>query len=829
MKFIAGFPVGLSRLLLLLLLCLPGALHGQEKLRREVEFSIPELRADKALTLFAEQADLTLIFAFDIAARHRANAVEGKYTVEVAVNRLLEGSGLQPVFTPTGQLRIQQTELAQEDSAVDTRKATGLGALIASIFTTQAATAQVNVSEADIEEVIVTAQIREENFQDVAVTGSVFGEAVLDNERFLEMDDIGRFTPGLLVSNFNNSSPNFAVRGAMNTFSQAGASKPVGVFMDDVFIPRNSAAAFQLFDVRQISVLRGPQGTLFGRNVTAGAIQIYTTDPSLEQTEVRSRIGTGNFGLVEASGLVSGPLGDRAAAKLSLGYQQRDGFNRDRFSGQELEDLDSLTLRGSLLFTPGDRLKITLNGDYTRDENGGKGYSFVSSLDGSDRSADDGNIRTSELRVPQAYERDIAGVSAHFDWLVGAGTVQSITAYRQSDSREFYSLGASDVTLPAVTVQFLKDDNDEPTSFSQELRFVSDVGDRLDYVLGAYFYSEETDRFLGDVLLGAGGNARFVDRQFDVVAETSSYALYGDISYRFGDAFEISLGGRYTSEKKEVSVDFVDNNNGANNFATSPDSDFQEFTPRITASWFVNDSVTLFASRTEGFTAGGFNTETNNVQAIELGFEPENIIAYELGMKSQWADDRVTVNATLFQQDYEDKQEGFLLPGSFFSIFNASQATMEGLELELSWAVSSALLLRSSYSYLDATYDEFVIPGGADFSGNRLQQAPEHSFSLLLDYSKPIGRTTLTAGLSYTYQDDYFTGASNIPNFLIDSYSLINGRLGWEWGEGKWAIQAWGKNLMDEDFVRIRGTSGAIAEYFGPPRTYGLTLTYRNL
>ncbi|MEM8682899.1 MAG: TonB-dependent receptor, partial [Pseudomonadota bacterium] len=201
---------------------------------------------------------------------------------------------------------------------------------------------------------------------------------------------------------------------------------------------------------------------------------------------------------------------------------------------------------------------------------------------------------------------------------------------------------------------------------------------------------------------------------------------------------------------------------------------------------------------------------------------------YELGTKSSWFDGGLVVNATLFSQDYEDKQEGFLLPGSFFSIFNASQATMEGLELEAAWALNDRFAARLSYSYLDASYDQFVIPGGADFSGNRLQQAPENSYSLALDYVQDFGMSTLSGGLSVTYQDDYFTGASNIPQFRIDSYSLVNARLGWAWGGGRWSVQAWGKNLGDEDFVRIRGTSGAIAEYYGPPRTYGVNLTYES-
>lgn len=810
-----------------LILLSASAVAQQPSVQQEFDFDIPRQRADISLTRFAEQADQTLIFPYDDVRTETTSRLVGRYPVDAAVKLLLAGTQLQPVFNDQGALTaIRKRDASIGDSQMNaTGKAgkAGIGATMAAIFGAPLAHAQEDIV---IEEVVVTAQIREENFQDIPVTGSIFDAAMLENNRLLEIDDIARMTPGFASSYFNNSSPSYSVRGAMNTFSQAGASKPVGIFIDDVFVPRYSAAAFELFDVRQVSVLRGPQGTLFGRNVTAGAIQVYTSVPSLDESQFKVQVGAGNYDLQEISAFASGPLSERVAAKLSVSQKNRDGYSVDRFNGRDVEDLDSFNLRAALLFAPNDDLELRLMADYATDENGGKGYTFVSSSDGQDLTGNDGKIRTTELRVPQSYDRDIFGVSAHVDWTLGAGTLQSITAYRSSDSREYYSLGAADVTLPSVSTQFLKDDNDDPDSFSQEFRFVSREYDGFDYVAGIYYYDEDTDRYLGDVLLGADGNAEFVNRDFFVNAKTQSIAAYVSATIHISDRFDIGIGGRYTSEDKDVSVDYVDNNNNANSFMTSPGSSFSEFTPRITLSYFPNDNVTIFASRTEGFTAGGFNTETNNIDAIELGFKPETIIAYELGAKTAWQDGRLIANLTLFDQEYKDKQEGYLLPGSYFSIFNAARATMTGAEFEFSWLATDALTVSATYSSLDAEYDKFVIPGGDDFSGNKLQTAPESSYSLSLDYRNDVERGSVLAGLSYTWQDKYFTGASNIPEFLIDSYGLLNARIGYTWSDERWRVMLWGKNLSDEDFVRIRGTSGAIAEYYGPPRAYGINLTY---
>jgi len=790
-----------------------------------------------AIREFADETGLQIVFESELTqGKHSKGAAPSESSEEMLV-QILSSTGVEFVYINENTVALSEPVETGANLSESSRLLSNEN-LVAQA---QAPVGDTDSIQADgeegvqgqalfFEEVLVRAQIREESLQDIPVSGTAFSGAVLAANRLEAIDDIAHFTPGLTGSFFNYSSPIIAVRGANNTFSQAGASKPVGVFLDGVFIPRYSASSFDLFDLEQVTVLRGPQGTLFGRNVTGGAIQITTAQPQLGETDYQFRVGAGNYGFGELSGFASGQLSDRSAGKVSVSYKNRNGFAVDRFNGSELEDLDSVNVRAGILLAPAENVDIRISADLSSDATGGRSYSFLSSNDGTNLTGNDGDNRTAELRVPQSYERDIRGISAHVDWRTSSGTLQSITAHRQSEAREIYSLGAADVTLPSVSTQFLKDEIDEPTSISQEIRFISNPSERLDFVAGLYFYSEDTDRVVGDRLLGVGGRAVFVDRTFNVRAETSSSALYANINIHLGDQVDLGIGGRHTNESRDVSVDFVDHNRPTSSFAVSPSDDFSEFTPRITLTYFPSDSVTLFASRTEGFTAGGFNTETNSAAAIQLGFEPETITAYELGAKTAWAEGRFVANLTLFDQQYENKQEGFFTrAGPYFSIFNASEATMQGAEVELNWAISEALSASATYSTLDTVYDHFVIPLGADFTGNRLQTAPEGKASLVIDYAGQAGNgNMILAGLSYSWQDDYYTGASNIPDFLIDGYSLINARLGYAWGDGRWRADLWGKNLGDTDYVRIRGNSGALAEYFGAPRTYGINLTYQS-
>ena len=803
-------------------------------------FNVPRSSADVAINTIAEQADAQVLFPFDKVKSVEANGLHGEYTLVEALRLALEGTGLSADFTDSGAIMVtftlDQSKLNEEGTAPmkKERKSTLLSKAALFLFgtlTSEGAISQDTVTDPEalvLEEVIVTAQLREQNLQDVPVSVTAFSGEDLDDFRLFSLQDIARFTPGFTGSSFNNSNPIFAVRGANNTFSQAGASKPVGVFIDEVFIPRNSAANFDLFDLEQVAVLRGPQGTLFGRNVTGGALQITTSKPSLEKPELKLKLGGGNLDYIEAAGLGSVPLSDNAAGKVSFSYKNREGYITDRFNGHDYNDIETLSIRGQLLFEVSDELEVIASVDYTKDDTNSRGYTLVSNSAGTDFSDNDGDIETAELDLPQDFDREIWGVSLRAYWDLAPGTVSSITAYRESDATEFYSLGAGAVALPTVSTQFIKNEIDEPKMFSQELRFVSAKGDIFDYILGFYYYTEDTDRVVDDLLLGISGFVTFVDRSFDVNVDTESYAFYADATIHLFDTVDISFGGRYTNEDKEVTVNFTDKRRATNNFLVAPQADFDEFTTRVAIKWGATENINLFASRTEGFTAGGFNTETNSATAINLGFNPETITAYEVGAKTRWLDDSLTFNITGFIQDFEDKQEGFFnVAERFFSIFNASEASMDGVEIEAVWYPTDGLALYFSYSWLETEYERFVIPGGADFTGNRLQTAPENTVSAGFNFRHPIkdmGNLLLNA--SYAWQDDYFTGASNSPNFLIDSYGLVNASVGFETSDGRWRIKLWGNNLSDKEYVLIRGTSGAIGEYYGAPITYGATLTF---
>ena len=803
-------------------------------------FDVPGASADVAINAIAQQADAQVLFPFDKVKSIKANTLHGEYTLMEALELALEGTGLSTNFTDSGAIIVTfnpgRPKLNGESTAPmkKERKSTLLSKAALFIFGTLAAQEAISqdavtgVEAPVLEEVIVTAQLREQNLQDVPVSVTAFNGEDMENFRLFSLQDIARFTPGFTGSSFNSSNPIFAVRGANNTFSQAGASKPVGVFIDEVFIPRNSAANFDLFDLEQVAVLRGPQGTLFGRNVTGGALQITTARPSLEKPELKLKLGGGNLEYIEAAGLGSMPLSDNAAGKVSFSYKNREGYITDRFNGFDYNDIETLSIRGQLLFEISEDLEVIASVDYTKDDTSSRGYTLVSNSAGTDFSDNDGDIETAELDVPQEFDREIWGASLRAYWNLPLGTVSSVTAYRESDATEYYSLGAGAVALPTVSTQFIKNEVDEPEMFSQELRFVSARGEKFDYILGFYYYNEDTDRIVDDLLLGISGFVTFVERSFDVNVDTESYAFYADATIHLFDTVDISFGGRYTNEDKEVTVDFTDKRRPTSNFLVTPQADFDEFTTRVAINWRATENFNLFASRTEGFTAGGFNTETNSATAINLGFNPETITAYEIGAKTRWLDDSLIFNITGFIQDFEDKQEGFFnVAERFFSIFNASEASMDGVEIEAAWYPADGLALNFSYSWLDTEYERFVIPGGADFTGNRLQTAPENTFSAGFNFRRPVGDMgSLLLNASYSWQDDYFTGASNSPNFLIDSYGLVNASVGFETSDGRWRISLWGNNLSDKEYVLIRGTSGAIGEYYGAPLTYGATLTF---
>ncbi len=725
----------------------------------------------------------------------KSKAIKGMVSPEEALSNLLEG-------TP---LKVRRD---------------GANAVV--IFQPLSQSAPPNTAPS-LESVTITAQKRPEPAQSVPISVTGFTARALENYRIENLEDLSRLSPGLLVSKFSQSSPTIAIRGANNTFSQIGVNKPVAVVIDDVFVPRNSAASFDLFDLESIAVLKGPQGTLFGRNVTGGAIVIETRKPEFDGRELEAQVTAGNLGARQFNGLASFPLSDNAAFKVSASLQKRQGYGTDRLTGSKQDNIDSQNLRGQLRLAPSQDLDVLFSADFGQDRNNGRTLS-------SNTLGDDGNRRTSELGVSQGFDRTIWGASAKIDWKLAQGQLTSITAYRHSEATEDYSgVGANFNLLATGTSQTVVRDADKVSTFSQELRYASPKWDSGDFVVGLYYLNEKGSRQLATRGLAARTGVLASSILSDQNVDTSGYAVFADGTLHLPSDFDLSAGIRYTYDRKEASLNRSDLVRPVNNFAVDKTSaSWTEVTPRLALSWKPSADFMAYGSITQGFTAGGFNTEAASAAIFRTTFNPETVTNQEVGVKTQWLNKRLRVNASIFNMKYADKQELiFNSTTGILNIVNASSARIKGAEVEISYRPVRWFGASLNYGRLDATYDRFVF-GTVNNSGNPLGSSPRNRVSAAADIRYPLETGGFVLGaLSYSRTDTYNTGAANDPNLQIPAYSLANASLGYESADGRWRLIAWVKNLADKEYILTRSTQVVRAEYLGTPRTFGLTLGMR--
>lgn len=760
-------------------------------------FDVPAQNAASAISAFARQAGLQVVAPADGLEGVRTQALKGVMDARAALRKLIEGTGLEVVSDNNGVIVLRR--VAAPAGPVAEAEPTAL------------------------DTIIVTAQKREEAAQGVPISLTAFSGRAVETYRLESLRDISRLTPGLLVSSFSQSSPTIAVRGATNTFTQIGANKPVAVVIDDLFIPRNSAATFELYGLNSVQVLKGPQGTLFGRNVTGGAIVLDTGKPSFGVQAGSARVGAGDYALRQVDGRVDIPMGDDLAFRLAGSLKQHDGYGKDGLTGREQDDLDSRSVRAQARVRASHDIEVLLGADYAEDHNGGRTLS-------SRAAGSDGDRRTSELGYLQGFARNQWGASARAYWSAPVGQVTAITGYRWSQSGEDYSgTGASYRFLTGTNTQSVNRDVDDVGLFSQEVRWASPRWSRGDLVAGVYFADEDAKRQLRTRGLAAVTGVASSDVLTDQAVKTKSYAAFIDGTLRLPAAFDLTVGARYTHDERTASLvrtDFVRPATGS--FAARGlKADWSEVTPRAVLSWTPRETLKVYGSATRGYTAGGFNTDAAVITALTKPFDPETVTNYELGVKSQWLADTLRINASVFHMDYKDKQELFFNNLTrVLTITNAGQATVKGAEVEVAWRPTPWLNLMANYGLLDTVYDNFVIPGGAVNTGNPLGSSPRNKGSLAADVRIPLnGAGHVTGALSWAYTDGYYTGATKDPNLHVGSYALTNLSVGYESQDGRWALTAWAKNLGDVDYLLTPSTQGVLAEYLGEPRTVGVMLS----
>ena len=756
--------------------------------------NIPAGDLKAALDQYAAQTGVQLLYrAADVQGRTSPGA-QGPLDADQALAALLGGTGL-------------------------TMRKDGSNAVL--VFRTAPNGAAAPAADTELSTVTVTAQKRSQAAQSVPIAMTALSAKTLDVYRVQGLQDVARLTPGLLVSAFSEANPTIAIRGISNTFSQIGVNKPVGIFVDDVFIPRNSAASFELFDLESITVLKGPQGTLFGRNVTGGAILINTRQPDPGQFSAQAEVTAGNLDERQVKGLVNVPLGADSALKLSTSLRRRDGYGHDRLTGREEDDVDSNNVRAQVFSRLMPGVEATLSADYGEDRNGGRTLS-------SDTLGNDGDVRTSELGVEQRYARIISGTSAKLAWRLPAGELTSITAYRKSQSGEDYSGVGANFSFLTSGSQSITRDEEQVDTFSQELRYASPKWAHGDFVAGVYYADESGHRQLGTRGLAAQTGVLASSTLADQSVDSTSSAVFADGVVRLPASLDLTLGARYTRDRKDASLVRTDLLRASNTFSVAGLSrTWSEVTPRAVLSWTPRANLMGYLSATRGFTSGGFNADASSAAAFRTPFDPETVNNFEAGVKSQWLQNRLRVNVSAFKMNYRDKQElvNNTLTG-ILTIVNAGKATVKGSELEVAYKATSWLDLSANAAYLDGRYDRFVV-GTVNNSGNPLSNSPRKQAGAAANFSYPVSFGYVVGAASYSWKGTYNTGAANDPNLQLPGYGLANLSAGVETADHGWRLIAWVKNANDTEYLLTRSTQVVRARYAGEPRTFGLSLTAR--
>lgn len=719
-----------------------------------------------------------------------------------------------------------------------------------------------------LEEVVVTAQHREENIQEVPVTVTALGGDALAKADIFDPASVAVRVPGMSYVEFSPGQAIVSMRGINSADDGAGLDNSVSLFLDGVYIGRLASINFDMFDLERLEVLRGPQGTLFGRNSIGGVINVISSKPTEELT---SKLGAtvGNEGILRYQGYLSGPLSDSVAGKIVVNHREHDGYVNNVILGKDQQDEDQTSARGQLRFAS-DSTEWLLSADTMEDDREDMGRTPI--VDGSFPAlamleANGGGVRRATAPADGFSMREASGVSLQGDIDFEKGTLTTITAFRTAETDwAMASIGVPAGVLGVPFDEILDDIVEDIDTFTQEFRWTSQLSGSINFTSGVYFLREETDRIEQFEITQAGitdpdvmfrqldpGSQAIIGNEYSgTFNETTSYAAYGQATWDINDAWALTFGGRFTLDERDyraVSVDCGGDRTGTEfedfaaceglggslniineSFDVSTSDDWDDFSPKLALQYLANDQVMVFGSIARGYKAGGF-AGSQGVEAVATQpVDPETALNYELGFKGDFAEDTLRLNMTAFFTDYEDLQIVRFgpVPGSAFGTFlttNIGSADILGLEAELTWYPTDNFQIGANLALLDTEVNDLVI-NDMDVSGSNLTRAPETSYNVLLAYGLPTDNGEFDFRVEFIHVDeminDYLVQAT-----ITDEYDLIDARIGWVSTDERWEVALWGKNLTDEEYISHSYVIGpGVIGVWGAPMTYGVTVNW---
>ncbi len=806
--------------------------RGQVEDRQNFDISAQPLSS--ALLDFAAQANLSLLVRKQDTRDKKSPDLKGNLYPREALGRLLEGTGLGFEYIDSRTVSVS-SDLYRPTTAHGGQDALPLRA------DDENMTGPSEDILATVDEVVVTSLRRRSNMQKVPVAVTVIKPPLIREARIHDIEDVGTRVPGLTVASFSIGQPTIHMRGVGSNDDGAALDNSIVMFIDDVYVGRITSINMNFSDLEQIEIMRGPQGTLYGKNAIGGAINVTSKNPT-KQLAGTVEATMGNYGRFDSRAVISGPLAeDKLLGRLAFHSRKRNGWQDSIFlPGVRQNDENTWSARGKLLFDPGGGLMMDLNADYSRDDLESTGRIPVVGRVAVRLLGPDG-LPTGEVALPTDIladlgghagrainsdrgftDRTIWGLSSRISREGGYGKLLSITAFRKTD----FSWLEDSTGLPSlITDQKVNSNvNEQHAQFSQEFRWISADDIKIKYVTGFYYLFEHTHR-IENFTFPRGVATTDQDNK------TNSFAAFGEATYAITKDVNFTIGGRLTYETKKMDQQ---NSVAGNqlilleNFTLRNEGSWTDFSPNFVLSWQQNDDIMWYGSISRGYKSGGFQGAPATRNLARQTIDPESVWNYEIGYKSQWFDDRFRLNLVGFYSDYRDLQVvQFKTEGNFgvFQTSNAASASLRGLEMEFTLKPFSGLEFFGSYAFLDATYDAFNDRSGQDFTGNVLRQAPRHSLYLALYYERPFYAGRLRVRADYRYQGLSFREPDNRVT-IQPGFDLVDASVAYEFADDQWEATLWAKNLLDKQYIsHLYVLGGNDYALFGPPRTYGLTVT----
>lgn len=686
---------------------------------------------------------------------------------------------------------------------------------------------------AAVADIVVTAQRREQRLQDVPLAVSAFSMESLEDGKVESLLNLDGKVPNVVLAPVGAYpfASAFYIRGLGYADVESSFEPSVGVELDGVYLSRNVGAVQDFFDIGGVTILRGPQGTLYGRNTIGGVVSVQSRRPSFD-FGARAQATFGSNGRQELRAGVEGALvEDQLAGKFSFLTKTYDGYIKN-YDGRDMGAQDVTSMRGALLWTPTASFDATLIVDYTKDKGTGTAFENASLpsmvLPGFGEPADtDGDPFLSHVGDDIFSDLEALGVTLNANWDLGPVKLTSITGYRKTDTEVLSDFDGT--PTPFMTVH--RDETHD--QFSQELRLASNTDGPLTYVVGAYYMTQEYDIATGQfgTVFGSptAGSTIYTQQKAD------SWAVFGQADYEVLPGLTVTAGGRYSKEEKTFTTQplFYPN-------AETFEASFDDFSPKVGVSYKWSDTLMTYAQYSRGFRAGGFNGRAGSFLAVGP-YDSETVDSYEVGVKSDLFDRRLRLNAAVFTSDYQDMQQSVqqLIPGTLINqtlVSNVGAATISGFEAEATALLTDVFTISASVGYLDASYDEFMADlgdglGVIDRTYLPMPYAPKWSNSVTFNYKDDFDFGRVTAQASVRHMTDMYTSFSTL-NATTDltmrqSNTVVDGSLSLELPDGRWRVSLWGKNLTDE--LVINNTFGVgnllASRVYQPPREIGVDLS----